>query len=360
MRDRLGLRVRLRLVRLLPARVEVGLLVRLRQLPLGRGSRCAPRHPRSRHARWSPRGGVSAALRTFARSKCWSWSAWVSSWARVHAWRRRSRPSPAPCTRLRLRVVVRQDIGGADVVGRVEEVDVLSDQSHRAQLALGPRQVGLVGRRELGPIGALLLGERRLGQRSRTVDRMVELQVAELLHLLGDRLDLRVPARGRGRRRGRRARKERRPRTRTPAARQRRCAGSFDAPSRDHARSNLAAARSTGRSRSARYAASPAYDARDDEGSDPVRRRRHPPSPDHAHEREAARARGQQADPLLRHRRHGRSRDQGDRHHRGRHRRRDQGGGRRRLPLGRRHHVHPSGRAARTRPLRPDRPRLPR
>ena len=47
-----------------------------------------------------------------------------------------------------------------------------------------------------------------------------------------------------------------------------------------------------------------------DEGSDPLRRRRHAPAPDHPHERQAARAGGQQADPLLRHRGHGRRRDQ--------------------------------------------------
>ena len=57
-----------------------------------------------------------------------------------------------------------------------------------------------------------------------------------------------------------------------------------------------------------------------DEGSDPLRRRRHPAAADHPHERQAARPGRQQADPLLRHRGHGRGRHQGDRHHRRRHR----------------------------------------
>ena len=70
------------------------------------------------------------------------------------------------------------------------------------------------------------------------------------------------------------------------------------------------------------------------EGSDPLRRRRHPPASDHPHQRQAAGAGGQQADPVLRHRGHGRGRDHRDRHHRRRHRRRDHGGGRRRLPFG--------------------------
>ena len=51
---------------------------------------------------------------------------------------------------------------------------------------------------------------------------------------------------------------------------------------------------------------------------------------------------------------------QGDRHRRRRHPRRDQGRGRRRLPLGRRGHLPPPGRAARPGPLRAHRPRLPR
>ena len=45
-----------------------------------------------------------------------------------------------------------------------------------------------------------------------------------------------------------------------------------------------------------------------DEGPDPLRRRRHAPAPDHPHERQAARAGRQQADPVLRHRGHGRGR----------------------------------------------------
>ena len=97
-----------------------------------------------------------------------------------------------------------------------------------------------------------------------------------------------------------------------------------------------------------------------DEGSHPLRRRRHPAPTDHPHEREAARAGGEQADPLLRHRGHGRSGDQGDRDHRGRHRQRDHGRGRRRLAVGRRRHLPPPGCAARARALRADRPRLPR
>ena len=47
-------------------------------------------------------------------------------------------------------------------------------------------------------------------------------------------------------------------------------------------------------------------ECRPDEGTDPRRRRRHPPAADHPHERQAARADRQQADPLLRHRGHGR------------------------------------------------------
>ena len=47
-----------------------------------------------------------------------------------------------------------------------------------------------------------------------------------------------------------------------------------------------------------------------DEGTHPRRRRRHAPAPDHPHEREAARADREQADPLLRHRAHGGGRHQ--------------------------------------------------
>ena len=98
-----------------------------------------------------------------------------------------------------------------------------------------------------------------------------------------------------------------------------------------------------------------------DEGPDPVRWRGHPAAPDHPHERQAARADRQQADPLLRHRGHGRGRDR---------RRsasssatpRDEivaavGDG---SALRRPGHLHPPGRAARPRPLRAHRPRLPR
>ena len=51
-----------------------------------------------------------------------------------------------------------------------------------------------------------------------------------------------------------------------------------------------------------------------DEGPDPRRRRRHAASPDHAHEREAARPDREQADHLLRHRAARRRRHQGHRH----------------------------------------------
>ena len=54
-----------------------------------------------------------------------------------------------------------------------------------------------------------------------------------------------------------------------------------------------------------------------DEGADPRRRRGHPAAADHPHQRQAAGAGGQQADPVLRARGHGRGR-----HRRGRHRRR--------------------------------------
>ena len=54
------------------------------------------------------------------------------------------------------------------------------------------------------------------------------------------------------------------------------------------------------------------------QGADPLRRRRHPPAPDHAHLGQAARASGQQARALLRDRGAGRGRDHRDRDHRSR------------------------------------------
>ena len=72
------------------------------------------------------------------------------------------------------------------------------------------------------------------------------------------------------------------------------------------------------------------------EGSDPRRRSRHAAAPDHPHQRQAARAGGQQADPVLRPRAHGRGRHPRVRHRRRRHRERDHGRRRRRLALGRR------------------------
>ena len=99
----------------------------------------------------------------------------------------------------------------------------------------------------------------------------------------------------------------------------------------------------------------------DDEGPDPRRRRRHPPAADHPHERQAARARSPTS----------RSSSTASRTWRrpasseigivvGDTARRDPGRGRRRLPFGRRDHLHPPGRAARAGALRADRPRLPR
>ena len=97
------------------------------------------------------------------------------------------------------------------------------------------------------------------------------------------------------------------------------------------------------------------------EGPHPRRGRRHPPAPDHPHERQAARPDRQQADPLLRHRgtwpRPASSEigivvgDTGADEIMSRRRRR--------LPLGRRGHLHPAGGPARPGPLRADRPRLP-
>ena len=67
---------------------------------------------------------------------------------------------------------------------------------------------------------------------------------------------------------------------------------------------------------------------------DPVRREGHPPAPAHPHERQAARAGGEQARALLRDRGDGGGRHRGGRdHHRPRDRRGDPRGGRRRLGL---------------------------
>ena len=97
-----------------------------------------------------------------------------------------------------------------------------------------------------------------------------------------------------------------------------------------------------------------------DEGSDSLRRGRHAPAPHHPHQRQAVGTGGEQADPLLRPRAHDRRGHPRVRHRRRRHERRDHGGRGRRQPVGRRHHVHPAGRAAGPRPLRADQPRLPR
>ena len=87
----------------------------------------------------------------------------------------------------------------------------------------------------------------------------------------------------------------------------------------------------------------------------------HAPAADHPHQRQAAGAGGQQADPVLRDRGHGRGRHHRDRHHRRRHRRRDHATrSATARAFGASGHLHPPGRAARPRPLRADRPRLPR
>ncbi len=96
------------------------------------------------------------------------------------------------------------------------------------------------------------------------------------------------------------------------------------------------------------------------ERPDPVGRRRHPAAPHHPHQRQAARAGGQQADPVLRDRGHGRGRHHRHRHHRGRHPGRDHDRGGRRLRLGRPGHLHRPGRPAGAGPLRAHRPGLPR
>ena len=98
-----------------------------------------------------------------------------------------------------------------------------------------------------------------------------------------------------------------------------------------------------------------------DEGTDSLRRQGHAPSAAHPHEREAARARGQQARALLRHRGDGRGRDRGGGdHHRPRDGRRDPRGRRRRLALRRAHRVHRAGCAAGAGPCGPDRRGVPR
>ena len=86
------------------------------------------------------------------------------------------------------------------------------------------------------------------------------------------------------------------------------------------------------------------------EGPDPVRRQGHAPAADHPHERQAARAGGQQAGAVLRDRGDGRGRDRGGRdHHRARDRRRDPAaagdGRRRRFAVRRAAHLHRPGRA---------------
>ncbi len=84
------------------------------------------------------------------------------------------------------------------------------------------------------------------------------------------------------------------------------------------------------------------------QGPDPLGRRGHAPAPDHPHVREAARAGGEQARALLRHRGAGRGGGEGDRDRdRARDRRRDRRGGWRRLGLRRVDHLHRAGGAAR-------------
>ena len=111
-------------------------------------------------------------------------------------------------------------------------------------------------------------------------------------------------------------------------------------------------------------AATERYPARADgaaQGPDPLGRQGHAPAPDHPHVGEAARAGRQQAGAVLRDRgdgggRHPRGRD----HHRPGDRRRDPRGGRRRLALRRRDHLHRAGRAARARARGADRRAVPR
>ena len=97
------------------------------------------------------------------------------------------------------------------------------------------------------------------------------------------------------------------------------------------------------------------------EGPDPLRRQGHAAAPDHAHERQAARPGRQQAGAVLRHRGDGQGGDRRGRdHHRARDRRRDPGGGRRRLAVRREAHLHRPGRAARPRARGAHRRAVPR
>ena len=92
------------------------------------------------------------------------------------------------------------------------------------------------------------------------------------------------------------------------------------------------------------------------EGTDPLRRRRHPPAPDHAHLGQAAGAGGEQTRALLRDRGAGRRGGHRDRdHHRAGDRRGDPGGGRRRFAVRRPDHLHRPGQTGRAGPRGADR-----
>ena len=97
------------------------------------------------------------------------------------------------------------------------------------------------------------------------------------------------------------------------------------------------------------------------EGPGSLRGQGHAPAPDHPHQRQAAGARGQQARALLRARGDGRrGHPPGRDHHRSRDRRRDPRGGRRRLAVRHRDHLHRAGRAEGTGARGADRRGVPR
>ena len=179
--------------------------------------------------------------------------------------------------------------------------------------------VGLVLLRELALVDRHLLVERGVVEELGG-DRVDEVELPQLGDLVGDRFEPRVPRLGvrSGGGRLRRARARRRGHDRGGADDQEHDGRQAAQGDRSHLGSSahrapevsgLSPFRPVGsRGAGGRIEVTGRLRCCVDEGPDPGRRRRHPASSDHPHERQAARADRQQADPLLRHRGHGRGR----------------------------------------------------
>ena len=255
---------------------------------------------------------------------------------------------------LRLRAVVRQHARRLQRARGVEQVDVGRRSARPPGAGPGTARCRPCRPCESLPLSTVTRFSNAASSRNSAATGCSNSRSAQLGDLVGDRREPRVPLLRRSRRRRRRPRP-------TTARKARRAvddqqAGHVDprrpergagAVSARIARTLPAAGSGLGPSRGSIGPRAPAYDAPTMKGLILSGGAGTRAPADHPHQREAARAGRQQADPLLRHRGHGRGRDQGDRDHRRRHRRRDHGRGRRRLPVGRRGHLHPPGRAAR-------------